>query len=92
MEHDERADRLEQEADKLAEEGVRVGSNIDETEADWKAKEQDASVPGAQPDVDEESQGAPAVEAEETAGTAGDEEPATGNPDAAGDSDPEESE
>jgi hypothetical protein len=50
MEHDEQADRLEQQADKMEEESERVGGEIEDTRADWESKEQDASVPGAQPD------------------------------------------
>ena len=116
MEHDEqaghaqRADQLEHEADKLEEEGERVGGRIDAAMDEWESKEQDRSVPGAQPEEDsvqeepetvrereesdqppEEGQGASGEEAEENAGVPGEEEQGTGNPGAAGSSDPEES-
>jgi hypothetical protein len=58
MEHEEQADRLEREAEKLEHESERVGDEIDEARDEWEAKEQDSSVPGAQPDqeADEEEQ------------------------------------
>ena len=55
VEHQDEADRLEREAERLEQEGERVGGEIDETRRDWEQKEQDASVPGAQPDPDEET-------------------------------------
>jgi hypothetical protein len=106
MEHDDRASRLEREADDMEEQGERVADQIDDAKADWKAKEQDASVPGAQPDLDdeeddvsereeaersdEEGQGASAEEAEDNPGTQDEDGQATGNPAAAGDEDPED--
>jgi hypothetical protein len=118
MEHEERADRLEREADKMEHESERVGDRIDRTRADWEAKEQDATVPGAQRDPDDQEDetvsereesdqlpeegpqeqvaddqgGAARDDAEESAGAAeGDErDTATGNPDAAGEQDPED--
>jgi hypothetical protein len=53
MEHREEADRLEREADKLEQESTRVGDKIDDAREDWKAKEGDVAVPGAQPDLEE---------------------------------------
>ena len=60
MEHEEQARELEHEADKLEEHSDEVGEQIEETRREWEAKEQDPSIPGAQPDPDEE---------EETAGS-----------------------
>ena len=37
----------------------QLGERIDDIEDDWERKEQDASVPGAQPDPDEERRRAP---------------------------------
>ena len=58
MEHEEQAERLERDAEKLEHESDRVGRRIEETREDWDAKEKDSSVPGAQPepdDIEEES-------------------------------------
>ena len=56
MEHDEKAERLEHEVEQLEEQSERVGEHIRETREDWERKEEDPSVPGAQPDPDEESE------------------------------------
>lgn len=50
IEHDERAEELERDAERLEEHGDRLDERIDETRRDWEAKEQDPSVPGARPD------------------------------------------
>jgi hypothetical protein len=50
MEYDERAEQLEREADKMEQESQRVEGRIDETRSDWKSKEADQQVPGAQAD------------------------------------------
>jgi hypothetical protein len=65
MEHDEQADRLEEDADKLEQHNERLGERIDDIRDDWERKEQDASVPGAQPDPDEEEESLPGVDADE---------------------------
>ncbi len=54
MEHEERADRLEQELDDLEERSGRVEEHIEEAREDWESKEEDSSIPGAQPDEGEE--------------------------------------
>jgi hypothetical protein len=54
VEHDEHADRLERDAEKLEHESDRVGGHIEETRSDWEAKEKDSSVPGAQPEIEDE--------------------------------------
>jgi hypothetical protein len=64
-EHDEKAQQLEREAEDLEEQSDRVGEHIDETRRDWESKEQDPSVPGAQPDPDDEEESVPGVAADE---------------------------
>jgi hypothetical protein len=49
---------MEQHSDKL-------GERIEETRREWEAKEQDPSIPGAQPDPDEEEEPVPGVAADE---------------------------
>ena len=56
IEHDEKAEELEREADSLEHDSDRVGERIDESRRDWAAKEQDPTVPGAQPDPDDEDE------------------------------------
>jgi hypothetical protein len=88
MEYEEQADRMDEDADKLEQHSDQLGERIDEVESDWERKEQDASVPGAQPDPDEDEEPAPEDAAgehgTENPGVPGEEETATGNPDAAG--------
>ena len=57
MEHDEQAEQMEREADRMEHDSEQVGERIDDTRRGWEAKEQDPTVPGAQPDPadDEES-------------------------------------
>jgi hypothetical protein len=54
MEHEEQADRMEEDADKLERHSDQLGERIEDIESDWERKEQDVSVPGAQPDDGEE--------------------------------------
>jgi hypothetical protein len=65
VEHEEQAQRMERDADRLEEESDRVGDHIDDARGDWEAKEQDPSVPGAQPDPDEEQEPVAGAEADE---------------------------
>jgi hypothetical protein len=65
MEHDEQADRLEEDADKLQQHNEQLGDRIDEVRDDWERKEQDVAVPGAQPDPGEEEESLPGVNADE---------------------------
>jgi len=65
MEHDEQADRMEDDADRLAEHSEQLGQRIEHVQDDWERKEQDVSVPGAQPDPDEEEESLPGVNANE---------------------------
>lgn len=53
VEHEEQAERLEHEAEGMAEDSEKVGEHIEGTRREWKAKEEDRSVPGAQPEDDE---------------------------------------
>jgi hypothetical protein len=65
MEHDEQADRMEQDADKLEEHSEQLGERIGDVKDDWERKEQDVSVPGAQPDPEDEEESLPGVDADE---------------------------
>lgn len=95
MEHEQQAEKLEQELQRLEEHSGEVGDQIDETRRDWEAKEDDPTVPGAQPEQsDQLPEEAPAEVvpddrsdddgADESPGVPGEERTATGNPDAAG--------
>jgi hypothetical protein len=65
MEHEEQAERLEHEAEGLEEHSEEVGDQIEGTRKDWEAKEQDRSVPGAQPDDPHETGSVPGAESDE---------------------------
>ena len=65
MEHEEQARELERDAEKMEQHSDKLGERIDETRREWEAKEQDPSVPGAQPDPDEEEESVPGVGADE---------------------------
>jgi hypothetical protein len=65
MEHEEQAERMEEEADKLEQHSDQIGDRIDDVKEDWERKEHDASVPGAQPDPDEEGEEPMPVNADE---------------------------
>jgi hypothetical protein len=65
VEHEEQAERMERDADRMEHEAERIGDHIDETRRDWEAKEQDPSVPGAQPDPGEEEEPVAGADADE---------------------------
>jgi hypothetical protein len=65
MEHEEQARELERDADQLEEHSDEVGERIEETRREWEAKEQDPSIPGAQPDPDEDEEPVPGVASDE---------------------------
>jgi hypothetical protein len=65
MEHEDEARRMERDADRMEHESDKVGEQIDDARSDWKAKEQDPSVPGAQPDDADEENSIPGVETDE---------------------------
>jgi hypothetical protein len=50
MEHDEQAERLEREVEDMEKRSGALGEQIEETRRDWKAKEDDPAISGAQPD------------------------------------------
>jgi hypothetical protein len=56
VEHEERAEELEREAEDMEDRSERVGEHIEETRREWEAKEDDPAVPGAQPDPDEQAE------------------------------------
>ena len=56
---------MERDAAEMEEQSDKVGERIEETRRDWEAKEQDPSIPGAQPDPDEEEESVPGVAADE---------------------------
>jgi hypothetical protein len=100
MEHEERADELEREADRLEQHSEQVGQRIEDARSEWKSKQQDQGVPGAQMSEREESDqlpeegpseqvpeddtGGDREDANENPGVPGEDEQSTGNPDAAG--------
>jgi hypothetical protein len=94
MEHEEQADKLARELERLDEHSDEVGEQIDETRRDWEAKEGDPAVPGAQPEqsyqLPEEAPGEQVHDdggdsaGDDSPGVPGEEGTATGNPDAAG--------
>jgi hypothetical protein len=45
--HEQLADELDREADKLAEQNARLSDEIDDVRDDWARKQQDEAVPGA---------------------------------------------
>jgi hypothetical protein len=65
VEHDEQAERMEHDADRMEHDSEKVGEHIDDTRREWESKEQDPSVPGAQPDPGEEEEGVPGVAGDE---------------------------
>jgi len=56
MDHDEQAEKLAQELERLDEHSDEVGERIDDARRDWEAKEDDPAVPGAQPDPGDEEE------------------------------------
>ncbi|MEA2368736.1 MAG: hypothetical protein QOG41_1932 [Thermoleophilaceae bacterium] len=47
MEHQDRADELEREADGAAEASERLEEDVEEARSDWEARKSDQSTPGA---------------------------------------------
>ncbi|MFN2617022.1 MAG: hypothetical protein ABR581_07845 [Thermoleophilaceae bacterium] len=54
MREEDPAERLERDVGRMDEESERVGRRIEDARRDWESKEQDSSVPGAQPEADAE--------------------------------------
>jgi hypothetical protein len=65
MEHERQAEKLERELERLDEHSDEVGENIDDARREWEAKEDDPTVPGAQPDPGDEEESVPGVAADE---------------------------
>jgi hypothetical protein len=65
MEFEEQADRMEDDAEKMEDHSEQLGERIDDIENDWERKEEDPSVPGAQPDPGEKEEPVPGVDADE---------------------------
>jgi hypothetical protein len=65
MEHEEQADRMAEEAERMEQHSEQLGERIDDVEDDWERKEQDASVPGAQPDPGKDEEPVAGVDADE---------------------------
>jgi hypothetical protein len=59
MEHEEQGERLERELERMDEHSDEVGERIEGARQDWEAKEDDPTVPGAQPDPGDEEEGGP---------------------------------
>ena len=58
MEHEEELDKLDEHSDE-------VGEEIEDARRDWEAKQDDPTVPGAQPPPGEEEESVPGVAADE---------------------------
>ena len=56
---------MERDAAEMEEHSDKVGERIEETRKEWEAKEQDPSIPGAQPDRDEDEEPVPGVATDE---------------------------
>lgn len=62
MDHQERADELERQAERAAEPSEQLEREIEETRSDWESKQSDQRVPGA---VGERAAGPHQLEGEE---------------------------
>ena len=65
MEHEERAEQLERGAEDMEERSDKLEERIEESRRDWEAKEQDSSVPGAQPEDPDREESLPGVGVDE---------------------------
>lgn len=54
MEHEERSDELEEEADRLEKRSDELEEDIQDTGKDWESKKSDQSLAGAQPPQSED--------------------------------------
>ena len=93
IDHQEPTDALEEEVEKLGQEGARVEQDIDELRDDWESKQKASDVPGAVAEREESDQlpeegpseqvpddaGVDSREAEESPGVPGEEERGTGH-------------
>jgi hypothetical protein len=65
MEHEEKERRLAREADRMEDESELVEEDIEKARREWEGKQQDPSVPGAQPEPGSEEESIPGVESDE---------------------------
>jgi hypothetical protein len=65
MEHEEQAEQMEGDAERMEEHSDKLGERIDDIQSDWEQKEQDPAVPGARPDPDEDEKPVPGVNSDE---------------------------
>ena len=65
MEHEEQAERMEEDAERMEHHSDQLGDRIDAVKEDWERKEHDPSVPGAQPDSDDQEEPVAGVDADE---------------------------
>jgi hypothetical protein len=56
---------MEHEEEKLEQHSDVVGDHIDDARRDWESKQEDPSVPGAQPDEAEDEESVPGVAVDE---------------------------
>jgi len=63
MEHEKRHQDLDHLVEELEEESERLEDHIQEARHDWESKQGDRTVPGAQPDEDDEEGDGPPPEA-----------------------------
>jgi hypothetical protein len=56
---------MEHEEEKLEQHSDVVGDHIDDARRDWESKQEDPSVPGAQPDEGEDEESVPGVAVDE---------------------------
>ena len=50
---------MQSDADEMQERSEKLGDRIDETRSDWRSKQQDDAVPGAQPPLDDQAEHPP---------------------------------
>jgi hypothetical protein len=73
-EHDEAADELEQEVDRMEQASGELKHEIDEQREDWDSKTKSESVPGAQPVPEQGAEPPPDRDPADSAGDGEDEE------------------
>jgi hypothetical protein len=69
MEHDPEVDEeldaaiedMQSDVDEMEQRSQTLGDHIDETSSAWRSKQQDDSVPGAEPPVDDEAEPPPST-------------------------------
>ena len=56
---DEAVEDMQSDVDEMRERSEKLGDRIDETRSDWRSKQQDDAVPGAQPRQDDAAEHPP---------------------------------